>query len=304
MRPIIFGVLLLIALAAFFYTISRFVRFIAKGRKVTHTFDEKGARFGDLILYFLFQRSVAREPASLHHLLIFWGFLIICCGSLELMVQGFYQPFSYAMIVGHTLDQLFKLTLDLTNGVVLVIMLYSYFRRIVLRPPLIPLSGDAALILGMISLLCITHFIMHGAGMVATGTMASHGYMPVSAATAGLLSKLAPTTATTIAEANYWVHMIIILFFLNYIPYSKHIHLIGAFFNIALRTAGRRASCPSSTSRTSRSGVCRNTSGSTGSRCSTTAPAPSARGARTTARRTPPASRSARCTSSTTCATR
>jgi Fe-S oxidoreductase len=240
MSRIIFAVLLLITFAVFTWTVTRFYRFMKKGRPFEGTFEEKGARFGDVLLYFFFQRSVAREKSSIHHLLIFWGFLIICVGTFELIIKGLYPAFSYAMIIGSTLDHLFKLILDLTNFVVLIIIGYSFFRRIVLRPRLIPMSGDAALILSMIALLCITHFLMHGYGMVAGGAV--HDYMPVSA----VLGRIGgnPGSAATISQVNFWIHMVIVFFFLNYIPYSKHIHLLGAIFNIALRNRGQKGIMP------------------------------------------------------------
>jgi Fe-S oxidoreductase len=241
MRQIIFAAVMVAAFAAFAWTVTRFYKFMKKGRPFPGSFGEKGARFGDVLAYFLFQGTVAREMASRHHLLIFWGFLIICVGTFELMVKGLWPSFSYALILGHTLDGVFRAILDVTNAVVLAVMLFSYFRRIVLRPKLIPLSGDAALILGMISMLCITHFLMHGAAMAVPGASA-HGSMVVSTIVAGWFAGSA--SAATIAEVNFWIHMLIVFFFLNYIPYSKHIHLIGAFFNIALRNRGQKGVMP------------------------------------------------------------
>jgi len=240
-QRILFALLLLVAFAGFLWTVTRFYRFMRKGRPFGGTFDEKAARFGDVLVYFFFQGSVAREWASRHHLLIFWGFLIICVGTAELMVKGIFPGFSYALILGHTLDAAFKLILDLTNAVVLVVIAWAFFRRIVLRPHLIPMSGDAALILGMISLLCITHFLMHGYGMIGEGVV--HGYMPVSAYLARSLDA-GMETGQLLYQVNFWIHMVIVLFFLNYIPYSKHIHLLGAIFNIALRNRGQKGILP------------------------------------------------------------
>ena len=240
MSRIIFAVLLLVTFAVFAWTLTRFVRFMMKGRPFEGEFDEKGARFGDVLLYFILQKSVARERASLHHLLIFWGFLIITVGTAELMVKGIFPEFTYAMILGQTLDHVFKLILDLTNLVVLGIIGYAFFRRIVLRPRLIPMSGDAALILSMIALLCITHFLMHGYGMVAE--KAIHGHMPISALVARGVGESG--IATMVHDVNFWIHMVIVFFFLNYIPYSKHIHLLGALPNIALRNRGQKGILP------------------------------------------------------------
>ena len=237
---ILFGLLMLVAFSVFGWTLNRFVRFIGKGRPMDGKIEETGARFGDVITFFLAQKSVAREKASIHHLLIFWGFLIICVGTGELMIKGLWSQFSYAMIIGTTLDGLFKSVLDVTNLVVLCVMGYSFFRRIVLKPNLIPLSFDATLILSMISLLCITHFLMHG--YEHSGNPAQVSHMPVSYAMASALA--GSESAHAGALVNYWIHMIIVLFFLNYIPYSKHVHLLGALPNIALRNRGQKGILP------------------------------------------------------------
>jgi len=241
MQRIIFAVLLLAAFGGFAWTLSRFIRVMLRGRKFEGTFENKTARFGDVLLYFLFQRSVAREWASRHHLLIFWGFLVITVGTAELMVKGVFPGFSYSMIMGQTLDHLFKTVLDLTNLVVLVVMGWAVFRRIVIRPKLIPMSFDAALILGMIAMLCVTHFLMHGYGMLAATVV--HDHLPVSAFLARRLDA-GVETAALVSQVNFWIHMVIVLFFLNYIPYSKHIHLLGALPNIALRNRGQKGIMP------------------------------------------------------------
>jgi len=241
MERIIFAAVLLVAFAIFFWTLTRFFQVMNRGRSFEGEFGNKAARFGDVLLYFLFQRSVARERASLHHLLIFWGFLVICVGTVELLIKGLLPEFSYSLIIGETLDRGFKWILDLTNLVVLVVMAWAVFRRVVLRPSLIPMSFDAALILGMIALLCITHFLMHGYHMLAQGVVVDH--MPISALLARRVD-FAVASAATISEVNSWIHILIVLFFLNYIPYSKHVHLLGALPNIALRNRGQKGIMP------------------------------------------------------------
>jgi Fe-S oxidoreductase len=240
-KQIVFGICVFIAFAVFFWSLGRFYRFMKRGKAFDGDFDEKAARLGDVLVYFLFQRSVAREMSSRHHLLIFWGFLIITMGTTELLIGGLIPSFSYELF-GHTINSAFKAVLDGTNAVVLLIMLYAFFRRIVLKPSLIHISGDAALILGMISMLCITHFLMHGASMVLQNQI--HGYMPISAFVSGWFAGMDAGTLSMVQQVNWWIHMLIVLFFLNYLPYSKHIHLLGAFPNIALRNRGQKGIIP------------------------------------------------------------
>src|SRR6185436_7007305 len=120
------------------------------------------------------------------------------------------------------------------NALVLAMVLYAYFRRLVLKPRLIPMSLDAALILGQIGLLMISHFGYHG----AHGAISKDSFGPVSDAIAGALSGLDPQTLSVMSEASYWVHVATLLVFLNYLPYSKHIHILGSLPNIFFREFG------------------------------------------------------------------
>jgi hypothetical protein len=138
--------------------------------------------------------------------------------------------------------------IDWANLVVLAALTFAIIRRFI-RPAFIPLSLDAMLILGAITLLVISHFGHHGAHMAAVGAYAPSN--PVSAVFGQLLglfsggptqpfaAKVAPETAHTISEIFWWVHMGIILGFLNYLPFSKHIHVLGSGPNIFFRIRDR-----------------------------------------------------------------
>ena len=90
---------------------------------------------------------------------------------------------------------------------------FAFFRRIVLQPRLIPMSRDAAAILGAIALLMLSYFGMR----FASGTL---------------------------AEVSWWIHVVILLAFLNYLPYSKHSHILAALPNIYFRNLGQRGVLP------------------------------------------------------------
>src|SRR5207253_3721683 len=119
---------------------------------------------------------------------------------------------------------------------------FAFFRRIVLQPRLIPMSRDAAAILGGIAALMITHFGIHGFRGIATGAP-EPGY-PVSAALLSGLGGLPPETAATAGEVAWWLHVVVVLGFLNYLLYSKHSHIIAALPNIYFRNLGQRGVLP------------------------------------------------------------
>jgi Fe-S oxidoreductase len=92
-------------------------------------------------------------------------------------------------------------------------------------------------------MLMVTHFAYHGMRMVAAGT-GTESWAPVSSVVASTFSGLDPSTAHTLSEVNWWIHISILLAFLNFIPYSKHIHIIGSLPNIFFRLLGQRGAMP------------------------------------------------------------
>ena len=168
LRHLAVGYLILTAFAIFGWSCMFRIRVMRKGRPFGGTFSGIGGRVRDVLLYFFGQQTVAREKLSWHHMPIFWGFLVITVGTLEILVTGIFgNGLSFRALLGEGVDNIFKAILDVTNGLVLLLILYAYFRRMVIKPRLIPMSGDAALILGLIALLCLSHFLSHGFHHVA-----------------------------------------------------------------------------------------------------------------------------------------
>ena len=272
---IIFSIVVLLAFGIFAWTVQRYVRVMLLGEPDIH-FDRPGQRILDFFKYFLFQRKVAQLPSkgyphvknSLHHLLIFWGFLIITAETVEMIitgVSGLGHPYLY--ILGSTLYNWFRILVDVTNFVVFFVIVYAFLRRIFIKPRLIPLNFDAALILGMIAALNLTYHTMEAYTIqaerqelisaqrsVAAATTEKNAngtalaqvgrHAPISDWLSYELPTIKPATARMVAHVNWWVHLLIVLFFLNYLPFSKHIHLLGAWANILFRRHGPKGVMP------------------------------------------------------------
>ena len=247
MRHLIFALVLLVGMGGLAFTIGRLLRFMWVGRPGIPV-DRLPERLGSVVLYWLLQRKVMEKPmdkpqfgfTSLHHLGIFWGFLIVTIGTLELWLNGLTGlSFSFLPAV---IFQPLEWTIDVFNLIVLVAIGYGFFRRLVVKPRLIPMSLDAAIILSAIAGLMITHFFFHGFHMVASGTVGEEG--PVSTVVAGWFASMPVETARVASEAFWWTHICLGLAFLNYVPYSKHIHILGSLPNIFFRNLGQRGVMP------------------------------------------------------------
>jgi Fe-S oxidoreductase len=246
-KPFLFAVLLVAAHVFFLWTVMRLVRFMRVGRPWI-PMDRLPERVGSVLVYWLGQRKVPEKTSysgqpgftSAHHLIIFWGFLTITVGTVELWMNGLNPMWDFS-VLGPLYHPL-KFFIDVFNLLVIFAVGFGFFRRLVVKPRLIPMSLEAGLILGAIGMLMVTHFGYHGFRMVAAHEIES--WSPVSSQVARVFSDVDPTTAHTLSEVNWWIHIFILLAFLNFIPYSKHIHILGSLPNIFFRNLGQRGVMP------------------------------------------------------------
>ncbi len=247
MTTLVFVVLLAAAVTFFARTVWVFGRAVATGvpdpRPRT---DQLGARLASVGIYFFGQKKVAEEGplhrTSKHHLFIFWGFLVISVATADLVLSSLWSPLAMARWMPGVLYRPLATVIDVFNLIVLVMIIWAVIRRLVVRPFLIPWSLDAGLILGAIGSLMVTHFLFHAyeqAHTMAIGGTALGG-MPITHAVARWLAPLSPDAAHRGAQFGYWLHVVILFTFLNYLPYSKHIHLLGALPNIFTRNLSTR----------------------------------------------------------------
>jgi Fe-S oxidoreductase len=199
---------ILVGLAAgfFFYNAQRLVGYLRLGRPDERT-DHPLVRAWNLVSIGVLQSKILRDPlAGAMHALVFWGFIVLTVGSVEILIQGVVPAFTYAMLVPAWVYLPYVLSQKAFAVFVLGAVGWLFYRRLILRPK--RLQGDklerwdALLILSMIALLMITLILMNAfAGW--------HGAM-------------------------WWSHVVLLLVFLNYLPYSKHLHVITSLPNVYL----------------------------------------------------------------------
>lgn len=234
---VVFLFVLTLALAAFSYSAQRLYRFLRIGRDVSRT-DDVGTRLKNLIMIGFAQRKILRDPvAGPLHAVVFWGFLVITAGSAEILVNGVIPAFEFERLLPAPVFGVFLISQELFAIFVLVAVSVLLWRRIVTKPARLQgdkvHSGDAILILSMIGVLMITLLLTYAFERVIE-PQHPMAIQPISTPIAMGLSWVTPETAAVGRDVNWWVHATLILVFLNYLPYSKHLHIIVSLPNTFL----------------------------------------------------------------------
>ena len=235
-KQLIFGLFLFLSLGVFTYTAFRlasFFRLTKKGFKV----DRISERITTTLLVAFGQTKILRRPAiGLMHALVYWGFMVITIGSVEMMVDGLAGTerimgslgIFYSLITAS--GDIFAAIIILSCFAFLVrrhIMKVKRFSGVEMSPKS---SMDATAALTMILILM---FSLIGMNM---GYLVNHsdeivGYYPISSLFTGLVSA---ESAHLFQETNWWIHIVLIFVFLNILPYSKHFHIIMSIPNVFL----------------------------------------------------------------------
>lgn len=240
---ILFLLLLAGAVALFARNLGRVVRNIRLGRDQDIS-DHKPERWGVMARVALGQsKMVVRPVAGVMHALIYVGFIIINIEVLEIIIDGIFGTHRIGAFLGGFYDLLIGSFEILAVGVLLACVVFIA-RRAVLQLPRFHKpemkgwpSKDAMIILVVEILLMGAFLTMNAADHTLQQLGDEHyptaGSYPVSAGIAATLDliNLQPSTLVLIERTAWWFHILGILAFLNYLPYSKHFHIILAFPN-------------------------------------------------------------------------
>jgi Fe-S oxidoreductase len=200
-------------------------------------FDALGPRVLDLLRYgFLQTRQPRYLWAGVIHLIIFWGFMVLGLRSVELIAQGLNVPLPLPP-AGGFFGRAYGSLKDLFELLVLAACIWAALRRALLRPNRYEgsHSGEAYLVLGLISCLMVTDIIYEGSGLVQLHEGMKGAWSPAADFAASALSGLHANVLTAVREASFWLHLLIFFSFLNLLPASKHFHIITALPNIFLK---------------------------------------------------------------------
>ena len=240
-------VLFLLALSCgiglFGRNIIRLRKNIKRGRAVDRT-DQKGKRWRYMLLLALGQSKMVNHPiAGLLHIIIYVGFVLINIELLEIVLDGLLNTHRlFAPWLGGSYDFLIAGFEFLALGVLLTAILF-WLRRNSMRIPRFKkpeMKGwpkkDADLILYFEVVLMVLFLSMNATDSLLQ--IQQHpkyieaGAFPVSQFLHPIFDGFTVSTLILLERTFWWLHILGILFFLNYLYYSKHLHILLAFPNV------------------------------------------------------------------------
>ncbi len=241
--PAIFTPLLIAALVFFVWSCYRRFSLVALG-KPENRFDHFSLRIWDMLLYAFGQKRVVQRPFGVNHFIIFWSFMILLAANAEFLVAGVFPTVSLELLP-HQLHYALLMAFDVVSILTLVSITLALSRRIFFSPVTVDTqyvkrrSFEGFSILILIALLMIAYFGMHGA-KIALGLEPAAAYMPISSFV-GKLLLVSPFAASLepLASLFWWLHALVLLAFMCFLPHSKHMHILTAIPNCFFQNLGK-----------------------------------------------------------------
>ena len=244
---IVFVVALIAGLGFFTRNVLRLRRNINLGKKINRS-DNSPLRWKKMAKIALGQYKMVRRPVSgIVHIIVYLGFIIINIEVLEIIIDGIFGTHRIFAFMGGFYSFLIAafevLALLVLVGVIIFWVrrnighIYRFMAREMTSWP----KNDANYILYFEMVLMLLFLVMNAADHQLQINGAPHyamtggdiaGSFPVSQFLLPLLDDLGNTTLIYIERAAWWLHILGILFFLNYLYYSKHLHILLAFPNV------------------------------------------------------------------------
>tara|TARA_R110001632_G_scaffold53818_4_gene132251 strand:- start:8686 stop:9999 length:1314 start_codon:yes stop_codon:yes gene_type:complete len=233
---IFFALVLIVGIGFFVMNVRKLIRNIQLGKKVDRS-DKKAERWKNMARIALGQSKMVSRPfAGFLHIIVYVGFVIINIEVLEIIIDGLFGTHRvFQPILGNTIYGFLIATFEILALLVLVAVILFWLRRNIVQLKRFmskEMKGwpknDGNLILYfevvLMSLFIIMNATDHTFQEAGVGNSISQFVAP-------WFSGFSLETLATIEHTTWWVHIIGILIFLNYLYYSKHLHILLAFPN-------------------------------------------------------------------------
>lgn len=241
---ILFGIALVVGIGYFVRNVRKMIRNIKLGHK-TDTSDNTPQRWKNVFrIAFGQSKMVVRPVPGLLHLFVYVGFVIINIEILEIIIDGLFGTHRiFSTVLPESLYNFLIGAFEILAFLVLVGVILFWVRRNIIKLKRFwnpEMKGwpkkDANLILYFEMVLMALFLTMNAADQSLQSLGSAHyveaGAFPVSQYLVPLMSGFSEATLIAIERSAWWLHILGILVFLNYLYFSKHLHIILAFPNV------------------------------------------------------------------------
>ena len=224
-----------VAAAYLFWRRGRWHIAVLRAGRPLDRFDRVPERIRSLAVFVFGQKRLLDDLGpGLTHAFIFWGFVVLLATTGNYLTNGLVEA-----IVGWPFGgALWNITIAFANlfvGLVLAAVMYYVIRRTITRPTRLALTRDAFVILALIFGIVLTEWIGDALAYVVEPEDPSRSW----AILAGPLSMPLERIGSEAASVGYgiaaWAHILLVLGFGAYLPYSKHLHILSSEPNVYFR---------------------------------------------------------------------
>lgn len=235
LKNLIFTIIFLVSFGLLAKNVMRLISYLKVGQPENRA-DRIGERIMQTLKVAIFQTKILRDPSGgTVHAWIFWGFLILLFAASSSVFAGFGIDHIYNFL--GPIYGVITFLIDLFCILIITAVVWAMLRRYVFKVKRLQVDGEkaeAGFILLMIFTI-VTSLLIENAAMITMNTDASNAFRPVSMAISGLISYDA---APIVHEICFWIHILLIFGFMNYLPYSKHLHVLSSVPNVFVSTLG------------------------------------------------------------------
>ncbi len=224
-------VLTLVSFVVFGRRIWRHVILLLRARP-ENRWDCIGSRIGLVATYVLGQRRLFDEPLiGAAHFVIFWSFVAYATTFFWNLLRGLIPtlavpyPDDVAWVAG---------SIQVLGVLGLVALAVAAARRYLFPPARLERSWDASIILFLIAVVLLSSLCNAGFRALAFPEGSGRGWQVAGNTLGAMFTGLGATRtqAPGLLALTWWIHMITVLGFLAYLPYSKHLHLLASPFSV------------------------------------------------------------------------
>lgn len=231
---IIFVIVLLGALGMFAVSANRLISYLRVGRPDVR-WDRLGDRLRQTLVVGFGQSKILRDKvAGPIHAGIFWGFLVLLFSAAEMVLEGLHEGWSF-----NFLGPIYSLITILTDLFCLLIIagtVMALWRRYVTKVKRLQVEAEkveAGMILLTIFTIVTALLIQNSLRAHVHGDDFTWAIRPVAWPLGNVLAGILPDTGESILfTVAWWIHAVLILGFMNYLPFSKHLHVLTSIPNV------------------------------------------------------------------------